>query len=215
MKVFVIKDERGASRRFESEKSTITVGRGSHNDIVIGGDNASRDHGFFRSGSRGLTFSDRSKNGSYVNGALFINKDVSLKVGDTVEISGTKIKYYSDVPISTGRAPAPYPGASAPHPQPAGPAVIQPVNVNVSAPPPYKSYLGMSFLVLGLYILVITWPVGLILNLVFYFEAKKFERAYGNPPDGKGCLLALLIWQIVMAVLSAIVFVIGLLIAIL
>jgi pSer/pThr/pTyr-binding forkhead associated (FHA) protein len=213
MKVFVVKDEGGTSRRFETEKSTISVGRGGHNDIVVGGDNASRDHGFFRVGSKGLTFSDRSKNGSYVNGALFVNKDVSLKVGDTVEISGTKIKYYSDVPVSTGKAPSRRSGA--PAPQPAGPAVVQPVNINVSSPAPYKSYLGMSFLVLGLYILAVTWPVGLVLNLVFYFEAKKFERASGTPPDGKGCLLAMLIWQIAMVVIGVVIAVIALLIAIL
>ncbi len=194
MKVFVIKDEGGTSRRFESEKKTIMVGRGSHNDIVIRGDNASRDHGFFRTGSKGLTFSDRSKNGSYVNGALYINKDVSLKVGDTVEISGTKIKFFSEVPISTGRAHAPQ----------ARGAAVEPVNLNASAPAPYKSYFGLSFLVLVLYIFL--WPVGLILNFIFFFEARKFEGIYGTPPEGKGCLLAMLIWQAAMVVISIILF---------
>lgn len=207
MRVFVIKDEGGGSRRFETEKGTITVGRGGHNDIVISGGGASRDHGFFRAGGDGLKFCDRSKNGSFVNGALVVNKDVGLKLGDTVEISGTKIKFYSDVPVSPGRAPAGQPGAAAP--RPVAPAAGQPVNVNVSVPPPYKSYLGMSFLILILYIFL--WPLGLILNLILFFEARKFERAYGAPPEGKGCLLALIIWQVAMAAIGVIVVILVLL----
>lgn len=210
MKVFVVKNDRGESRRFETEKSTISVGRGSHNDIVVSGDGASRDHGFFEVSGKGLKFCDRSKNGSYVNGALFVNKDVRLRLGDTVEISGTKIKFYSDVPVSTGRPTALPPGTAAP--QPAGPVKVQPVNVNVSAPPPHKSYLGMSFLIFFLYIFL--WPLGLILNLVLFFEARKFERVYGTPPEGKGCLLALIIWQIAMvaiAVITVILIVLGIL----
>jgi hypothetical protein len=67
---------------------------------------------------------------------------------------------------------------------------------------PDKSFVSSAVIVALLYLLC--WPVSLVLNIVWYNEAKDLERTTGREPDGKGCLLATLVVGIILAVLSVI-----------
>ncbi|MBN1573118.1 MAG: FHA domain-containing protein [Deltaproteobacteria bacterium] len=96
MKVFKITYEDGKVKRLESEDQTFKVGRASNNNIVIRNDKVSREHGHFTVGGGMVTYFDRSKNGSLVNGEKVHNSGVHLKIGDVVELPGARIEYKGD-----------------------------------------------------------------------------------------------------------------------
>ncbi len=205
MKVFSIKDKYGAARRFESGRAIIYVGRGSGCDLKLEGSKVSSDHGYFKIEGDVVSYYDRSMNGSYVNGEHINNVGRRLSPGDTVELWGDSIKYVgsagavSRVPTEIQSpvhhyAPPRQPREEAVRPQPQQ-NIQQHVNVSSPSPAMYKSYTGWSCLIFFLYIFI--WPLGLILNLIYLSEANRIEKVSGVPPEGKGCLVALLIWQLI------------------
>jgi len=58
-----------------------------------------------------------------------------------------------------------------------------------------KSYVGKAFLSLALY-LFICWLPGLITNIVFLIDSSKVKKQRGISPKGQGCLIALLVAQL-------------------
>lgn len=69
----------------------LKVGRGSRNHIVIANPCVSREHVVIRWDASGLTLSDlRTRNGTKVN-KLRVVRDVSLQIGDCIEISSARI----------------------------------------------------------------------------------------------------------------------------
>ena len=58
-------------------------------------------------------------------------------------------------------------------------------------PPQVKSFVSLAVICALLYLLC--WPVGLILNLMWYGEAGNIQKDTRVEPEGKGCLLATLI----------------------
>jgi hypothetical protein len=52
-----------------------------------------------------------------------------------------------------------------------------------------------------LYFLV--WPAGVIANLIFLRQAKTYERRFGHPPGGKGCLTAMIYFFLITGALIA------------
>jgi hypothetical protein len=63
-----------------------------------------------------------------------------------------------------------------------------------------KSYTLKAVLTLVLYY-VGFYIVGLIVNLVFLSEANSDQRASGVSPSGKGCLIFLLIFHLIIPIL--------------
>lgn len=63
-----------------------------------------------------------------------------------------------------------------------------------------RSFTSSAILTLVLYIVL--WIPGLIANVIFLNEAKKVEQLTGRPPEGKGCLTALLVFWIATALLG-------------
>jgi hypothetical protein len=54
-----------------------------------------------------------------------------------------------------------------------------------------RDYTTPAVLTLVLYFVM--WLPGLIANIIYYMQASADEKLTGHPPQGKGCLLALLI----------------------
>jgi double zinc ribbon protein len=57
--------------------------------------------------------------------------------------------------------------------------------------PPSKSFTSLAWICALLYLLC--WPIGLVLNLMWFNEACHLEEQTGREPDGKGCLSATLV----------------------
>lgn len=64
---------------------------------------------------------------------------------------------------------------------------------------PSKSFYPYAIIVALL--LLICWPISLIMNVIWYFEAVAAERETRNKPEGKGCLLVLLILSLGLLIL--------------
>jgi len=59
-----------------------------------------------------------------------------------------------------------------------------------------KSYVGKAFLTMFLYYLL--WLPGMIMNIVYWSEAKRVRQITGESPSGMGCLLFLLITHLIL-----------------
>ncbi|MCB9205344.1 MAG: hypothetical protein H6603_10245 [Flavobacteriales bacterium] len=57
-----------------------------------------------------------------------------------------------------------------------------------------KNFIGEAVLVLFLYLFF--YLPGLIVNILYYMEARRIGRLAGHTPPGQGCLLVLLIWGV-------------------
>jgi hypothetical protein len=68
-----------------------------------------------------------------------------------------------------------------------------------------RNYVLYAVLVLVLY--AVLYVPGLIANIVFYLQASNDEKLLGRPPEGKGCLLALLIVFIALPIIGGCVLV--------
>ncbi len=67
-----------------------------------------------------------------------------------------------------------------------------------------KSFTTPAIITLVLYFVL--WIPGLIANVVYLLEASNVQRVTGRAPEGKGCLVALLVVFIVLPVLGFCVF---------
>lgn len=65
---------------------------------------------------------------------------------------------------------------------------------------PYRDYTNTAILVLILY--WIMWLPGLIVNIITLNEANQVERETGSRPEGKGCLVALLWFNVIPAAVT-------------
>lgn len=54
-----------------------------------------------------------------------------------------------------------------------------------------RDYTTPAIITLVLYFVM--WLPGLIANIIYFMQASEDEKLTGHPPQGKGCLLALLI----------------------
>lgn len=57
-----------------------------------------------------------------------------------------------------------------------------------------RDYTTPAVLTLVLYFVM--WLPGLIANIIYYLQATEDERLTGHPPQGKGCLVALLVFWV-------------------
>lgn len=75
-------------------------------------------------------------------------------------------------------------------------------------PPVYiikeESFTSKAILTLVLYFVL--YIPGLIANIVFWNEARNVQARTGRAPEGKGCLTAMLIMQLVGLILSGLFF---------
>ena len=58
-------------------------------------------------------------------------------------------------------------------------------------PAPAQSFVTPAIITLALYLVL--WPVGLGVNIYYWSQANRAEAVAGRAPEGKGCLLALLL----------------------
>lgn len=68
---------------------------------------------------------------------------------------------------------------------------------------PQRDYTSTAILVLILY--WVMWLPGLIVNIITLNEANQVERETGRRPEGKGCLVALLWFNVIPAILTCMV----------
>lgn len=71
----------------------------------------------------------------------------------------------------------------------------------VPGPPP--SYFGKAILTFFLY--TFGWFLGFILNVIFYNDAKRDARVYGETPAGFGCLSVMLWFNLFWLALFAVI----------
>ncbi len=87
----------GISQEFILNKSLITLGRATTNDIVLVEGRVSRNHAEVMCSQDGLTLTDlKSANGIWVNGQRVT--EAKIKPGDTFEISGHILQYFAPAP---------------------------------------------------------------------------------------------------------------------
>ena len=83
----------GARRTIAVSATTVTIGRGMHNDIVLDDDRVSRRHAQLRYHARQFWLSDAgSMNGTYVNGAVIT--ELALSDGDTISLGGLELTFH-------------------------------------------------------------------------------------------------------------------------
>jgi len=70
------------------------------------------------------------------------------------------------------------------------------------APVIEKSFISYAVICMLLYLLC--WPLSLILNIMWYVEAKALENETGREPDGKGCLFVMLFVGVIILALIVI-----------
>jgi pSer/pThr/pTyr-binding forkhead associated (FHA) protein len=82
-------------KRFVLEDSTVKIGRGADNHIVLEGDSVSRRHAHFERRHGGwYAVDDGSTNGTYVNETQ-IPTEVRLKTNDRIKVGPTIFNYLS------------------------------------------------------------------------------------------------------------------------
>ncbi len=87
----------GVSQEFILNKSHVTLGRATTNDIVLNEDRVSRDHARVMCSQDGLTVTDlHSANGVWFNGQRVA--EAKIRAGDKFEISGCVFEYLAATP---------------------------------------------------------------------------------------------------------------------
>ena len=89
-------------------------------------------------------------------------------------------------------------GDASPHPMPSFPINVPPP-ARQAIPKP-QSFVPHAFLALLLYFFF--WFPGLIVNIVFWNDAKKVLRDTGSPPRGYGCLGKMLVMFLIFPILG-------------
>lgn len=87
-------DARQFGKRYLLTAETVSIGRGSENEVVLENDAVSRKHAVIEKRSRAYYVQDlESTNGTYVNDALV--RDYQLRRGDQIKIGDTIMKFLS------------------------------------------------------------------------------------------------------------------------
>ena len=63
-----------------------------------------------------------------------------------------------------------------------------------------RSYVTPAVITLVLYFCL--WVPGLVANIVYYMQASNDQALVGRPPEGKGCLVALLVFFVGLPILA-------------
>ena len=95
-------DPKQLGKRFVLDQSSVRVGRGSDNTIVIDGDSVSRRHCMFeKRGEAWCCTDDTSTNGTYVNDERVPPGGRELKNGDKIKIGPNILKYLSGLDVES------------------------------------------------------------------------------------------------------------------
>src|SRR5688572_3505441 len=93
MHTFIVRPKDFEPNVLKMDKTRLTIGRSSRNDICLSDPFASRLHAELRRENEQILLVDNgSANGTYMNGQR-VNGAVRLRVGDIVRIGETEIEY--------------------------------------------------------------------------------------------------------------------------
>jgi pSer/pThr/pTyr-binding forkhead associated (FHA) protein len=84
-------------REYTIGEGSLTLGRDAGSDVVVSGQNVSRQHAEIRSDPEGYLLIDNSVNGTYVNGER-ISKTRRLSRADVIRIGTDEFRFYADAP---------------------------------------------------------------------------------------------------------------------
>ncbi len=107
-------------REYSVGAGPLSLGRDAGSDVVVSGNEVSRNHAEIRSEEDGYVLLDLSVNGTYVNGER-IGKRHTLARADVIRIGNDEFRFYADTAGSPVPQPAADPGKPA-SPPPAAPA---------------------------------------------------------------------------------------------
>jgi pSer/pThr/pTyr-binding forkhead associated (FHA) protein len=107
-------------REYRVGAAPLTFGRDAGSDVVVAGNEVSRQHAEIRSEPDGYLLIDLSVNGTYVNGER-IGKTHVLARADVIRIGNDEFRFYADA-ASPNAPPATPESAVAPTPPPSPPA---------------------------------------------------------------------------------------------
>ena len=106
-------------REFLAKSGGLTLGRDAACDVVLPGNDISRNHAEIAVSPEGYYIIDLSTNGVFVNGEK-VEGTRTLGRGDVIRIGNEEFRFYADVP-APGTVPAPSaPAAAPPLPPPSG-----------------------------------------------------------------------------------------------
>jgi pSer/pThr/pTyr-binding forkhead associated (FHA) protein len=102
-------------REYTVGAGPLTFGRDAGSDIVVAGNEVSRQHAEIRNEADGYLLLDLSVNGTYVNGER-IGKTHLLARADVIRIGNDEFRFYADTPAQGGSNSAAPPSPPAPPP---------------------------------------------------------------------------------------------------
>jgi len=195
--VFLVTTLDGRTKRFESSRTLITVGRRKKSDIVLKGARISRDHGFFRVNGARLEYHDTSSNGSFVNGELIRNTSRNLAGGDMVEFWGESItvlsKVIADIKTPPGGIASRSSGSRA-RGKGAGSRTDKPDPATSIYRNIYRDFRLRGLVVFALYAVLPLWIVGLIVHITSAIQAQMVARKGRSVVVGRKLLNLLWVW---------------------
>ncbi len=107
-------------REYSVGSGPLTFGRDAASDVVVSGNEVSRNHAEIRSEADGYVLLDLSVNGTYVNGAR-MSKTHTLARADVIRIGNDEFRFYADAASPAPAEPAARP-VEASRPAPPAPA---------------------------------------------------------------------------------------------
>ncbi|MBN1882399.1 MAG: FHA domain-containing protein [Deltaproteobacteria bacterium] len=204
--VFLIIGLDGGTKRFETSRPLITVGRRKRSDIVLKGARISRDHGFFKVNGAHLDYHDTSSNGTFINGELVKNDSRNIVGGDIVEFWGESITVLSKVIADIRTPPGGIPsraersraqGKGAGGSRPVMPEPATSIYRNI-----YRSYKLRGLAIFVLYAVLPLWIIGLIVHIISSIQASLLSRKRRAVVVGRRLLSVLWIWAPISLVLG-------------
>ena len=104
-------------REYNVGSGPLSLGRDAGSDVVVGGNEVSRQHAEIRSDPEGYILLDTSVNGTYVNGER-IGKTHLLARADVIRVGNDEFRFYADTAASAALKSPPKAAAPAPAPSP-------------------------------------------------------------------------------------------------
>jgi hypothetical protein len=203
------------------------IGREAPADIILPAPQVSARHAEIRhiqGNSYSLT-DLHSTNGTYVNGKRIQSATIAL--GDKINFGSFSfnLQAYCHLIPRTDAVPPAHPFREPPT---AKPDMPKPASIQAAPKPPapaaaqqqpqpsmgrelevalaaQKSFTGRAFITWILY--WIFYVPGLVMNLVWWNEAKSVKKVTGRSPSGMGCLTFLLIVHIILPIILIILFI--------